>query len=290
MAWYSTVAERGRELVQAASRLRAGSDHWEPAALFFSVPDVNCHAPVLFCDGKRMYHFVNQGLVGWDSACLLLRTSDDSGATWSKPRIIVPRDHEAPQSQPCSALLGKGGEIVLASDGDSHKTERLVVSKDGGKTWVVSKGDMREANGGKTVVHPAVFQRDDGEIVAFLRGPHPMPMMTTKDLGTTWTVSESPFPGLSGGMKPSVLKLASGAVLLVSIDSRKQLVGGGTFAALSLDGGKTWPHVRPVEGVGGYMALAQAPNGVIYLAGSRLGVVAFNEAWLREGKPLAAEK
>jgi hypothetical protein len=66
--------------------------------------------------------------------------------------------------------------------------------------------------------------------------------------------------------------------------------GGGTFAALSPDGGKTWPHVRKVEGVGGYLALAQAPNGVVYLAGSRLGCAAFNEAWLREGKALPGGK
>src|SRR5262249_52758254 len=56
MAWYSTVTEPGREMVQAASRLRAGSDKWEPASLFFSIPDVNCHAPVLMSDGKRLYH------------------------------------------------------------------------------------------------------------------------------------------------------------------------------------------------------------------------------------------
>jgi hypothetical protein len=87
-------------------------------------------------------------------------------------------------------------------------------------------------------------------------------------------------------MKAAVLRLASGAVLLCSIDTTKKLLGGGTFVALSLDDGKTWAHVRRVEGVGGYMALAQAPNGVIYLTGTRLGVVAFNEAWLRQGKAL----
>jgi len=50
--WYTTVREPGRELAQAASRLRAGSDRWDPASLFFDVPDVNDHAPVLLGDGK----------------------------------------------------------------------------------------------------------------------------------------------------------------------------------------------------------------------------------------------
>jgi hypothetical protein len=36
------------------------------------------------------------------------------------------------------------------------------------------------------------------------------------------------------------------------------------------------------------MSLALAPDGVIYLFGTRMGCAAFNEAWLREGKPLGA--
>jgi hypothetical protein len=37
-------------------------------------------------------------------------------------------------------------------------------------------------------------------------------------------------------------------------------------------------------GVGGYLSSAQAANGVIYVFGTRMTCVAFNEAWLREGK------
>ena len=72
---------------------------------------------------------------------------------------------------------------------------------------------------------------------------------------------------------------------MCSQDSKKTLIdGGGTYAALSLDDGKTWPHVRKVDGVAGYMSVAQAPNGVIYLFGTRMGCAAFNETWLRKGK------
>ena len=78
--------------------------------------------------------------------------------------------------------------------------------------------------------------------------------------------------------------MSSGAILLLSFDQKKTVVGGGIFAALSLDEGKTWPQVRKVEGVTGYMSVAQAPNGVIYGFGTRMSCVAFNEAWLKEGK------
>jgi sulfatase modifying factor 1 len=283
-AWYTTVQEPGRECSQGVSRLRAGSDAWEPVWSFLTVPDVNCHAPVLFCDGERIYHFLTQSLGGWDDAAEAMRFSADNGATWSRPRIILPRTDPDALSQPCSCIKTKDGALVLACDGDLHKDERFLVSKDDGTRWAVARGDMRKSAGGRYVIHPAIFQRGDGAILAYLRGPSPMPVAVTKDTGDSFTVEDTQFPGLASGMKAAVLKLRSGAVLLCSIDRDRKLVGGGTFAALSTDDGKTWPHVRKVEGAGGYMALAQAPNGVIYLVGTRLGVVAFNEAWVKENR------
>ena len=49
------------------------------------------------------------------------------------------------------------------------------------------------------------------------------------------------------------------------------------------------PHAVDAP-VGGYMSVDQAPNGVIYLIGSRLNFAACNEAWVREGKPWKAKK
>ncbi len=216
----------------------------------------------------------------------MMRYSDDSGATWSKPRIVLPREDPDSLSQPCSAFVAKDGTIVVACDGQVHKDEKLMLSADKGKTWRVAKGDMRKSAGGRYVIHPAVFQRNDGAILSYLRGPHPMPVLISKDMGDSWEVRESPFPGIGGGQKSAVLRLASGAVLMLTADTRK-LFAGGTLAALSLDEGKTWPHARKVDApVGGYMSLAQGPDGVIYLVGSRLNMAACNEAWLREGKPL----
>jgi len=286
--WYSTVSESGRECAQAACRLRAGSAAWDAPSYFFGVADCNAHAPVLLSDGKRLYHFFTQSLAGWDDAAECLRTSDDSGATWSKPRVILTREDPLRMSQPCSAFVAQDGKLVLAVDGDyGHRDERVMTSADGGQTWKVALGDLRKA-AGKYAIHPAAVQRRDGAYLAFLRGPHPMPAFASTDEGKTWEPVATPFPGISVGQKAAALKLASGALLLCSADSKKQVIGGGTFAALSLDDGKTWPHVRKVEGPGGYMSAAQAPNGVIYLLGTGPRSVAFNEAWLKEGKPVPA--
>lgn len=282
-AWYTCVGESDRQLAQAASRLRAGSDTWEPASLFFGVPDINCHAPVLLRDGERIYHFCTQSLHGWDYASNIMRYSDDSGATWSKPQIILPRTDPDALSQPCSAFVAADGTLVLACDGDRHQDERLMLSPDRGKTWRVAKGDMRKAVG-KYAIHPAIVPRKDGAILSFLRGPDPMPLLISTDRGDSWQVTDSPFGGIGVGQKACALRLASGAIALLTFDRHKQL-GGGAMIALSLDEGKTWPHARKVEApVSGYMSLDQADDGTIYLIGSRMNFAACNEAWIRQGK------
>ncbi len=143
---------------------------------------------------------------------------------------------------------------------------------------------MRKSMGDKYVIHPTIFERNDGSIVTYLRGPNPMPALISKDLGDSFALEATPFPGIGTGNKAAVLKLASGAILMCSIDRTKKLIGSETFAALSLDDGKTWPHRRIIEGVDGYLAAAQSPNGIIYLAGTKLRVVAFNEEWVKSGK------
>jgi len=62
--------------------------------------------------------------------------------------------------------------------------------------------------------------------------------------------------------------------------------GSSVFAALSDDDGSTWKHHRNLDGVGGYMAMTQSPDGMMHVFGTRMGAVTFNEAWLREGKAL----
>jgi len=147
----------------------------------------------------------------------------------------------------------------------------------------VAKGDLRKTSG-KNVLHPAIVPRADGAVLAFLRGADPMPLLVSADRGETWEPQELPFPGISVGQKAAALRLSSGSLLLVSFDDKRKQFGGGTFAALSPDDGKTWPHVCRVDGVTGYLAAAQNPTGVITVFGSRMTCVSFNEAWVKAGK------
>jgi hypothetical protein len=151
----------------------------------------------------------------------------------------------------------------------------------------VAKGNLQQQRFGGRGIHPAIAPRADGAVLAFLRGPDPMPLLASPDLGETWEPLGTALPGINVGQKAAALRLASGALLLVSLDSRKQVMeGGGTYAALSLDDGKSWAHVRKVEGATGYLSAAQGPDGAIHVVGSRMGAASFSEAWLREGPAL----
>jgi formylglycine-generating enzyme required for sulfatase activity len=292
--WYTTKSESGRELSQAASRLTAGTNlwgtgewgtgQWQPASLFFDVPDVNDHAPVLLSHEGRIYHFASQSLRGWDETSNVLRTSDDNGATWSAPRIIARREGPHNLSQACSAFVA-GGTIFLAVDGNGHRTESLLVGSELGKTWSLAAGDLRAAMDDKYAIHPAIAPGKDGSIIAFLRGPDPMPRLVSGDRGESWSACDTPLGGISVGQKAAVLRLESGELLLCANDTRKPPITGerGTLAALSDDDGATWQHVRSLPGVGGYLSAAQAPNGIIYVIGSRMSCAAFNLAWIKEG-------
>jgi len=85
--WFSCGDEGGNELAVIASRLRRGATEWEEASPFWDGPDINDHGPKLWFDGDRTLFFFAQG-----TSANVVRTSTDSGATWSKGRVVQPMD------------------------------------------------------------------------------------------------------------------------------------------------------------------------------------------------------
>lgn len=115
-----------------------------------------------------------------------------------------------------------------------------------------------------------------------------MPRWESTGEGKTWTkAAPTPFPPAGIGNKLKVLTLKSGSTLLVTADRFRPTLSGGKFGcavvALSLDDGKTWPHVRSLP-FGGGLSAAQNLDGLIYVFGGRRNVVAFNEAWVKQGR------
>ena len=272
--WYSCRTERGRELTILASRLRYGSQQWEPPSVFWNAPDRNDHAPAFWYDGRKtIYHFNGLSAVGtWGNLALVMRTSDDCGATWSKARLIGP-EHGRRHQPVESVFQTREGFIILPCDagpGGSGGTA-IHISRDGGKTWVDpgegQPGPKFEAGAtGAWVagIHAGVVQLKDGSLLAFGRGNNidgRMPESISKDMGKTWTYSVSEFPPIGGGQRLILRRLQEGPILFVSFTDQKKgmtirdaagkgLTVFGLFSALSFDEGKTWPLKRLITAGG----------------------------------------
>ncbi len=262
-----------------ASRLRAGSDEWEPADVFFKAPDRNMTGSALLnLEGEgRLLHF--NGLEaggGWANLALVLRTSDDNGATW-RTRIIQP-EHQRRNQVISGTLRLKDGTLVQPCDAtwSGEGGTAIHVSRDGGQTWFdpgAGRPQPRFAAGlsGGTIagIHAGVVELGDGRLMAFGRGDTidgRMPMSISADLGRNWTYSAGPFTPISTGQRLVLARLREGPLLCCSFtdppnaktpkgmtvldaDGKERTVFG-LFAAVSEDDGRTWPYRRLVSDEG----------------------------------------
>ena len=272
-AWYSCVTERGRELTVAASRLRFGESTWGTAEPFWGPPDRNNHATCLWRnENGRIYHFNGLSAAAtWGPLALVMRYSDDNGATWSKPRFISP-EHQLRNMPIASVFRRKDGSILLACDAVSggNGGTAIWISEDDGETWS-DPGEAQpipefadgKSGGWIAGIHAAVVELTDGRLMAYGRGDTingRMPKSVSEDGGKTWHYSASPFPPVSGGQRCVFLRLREGPILLASFTgsrktqetmpivdaSGKERYVTGLFTALSYNDGDTWENIRLV--------------------------------------------
>ncbi|WP_205508995.1 SUMF1/EgtB/PvdO family nonheme iron enzyme [Longitalea arenae] len=274
-AWFSTNAESGREMVILASRLRAGQKNWDTASLFFCVPDRNTTGTSLLYDQKgTLYHINGLEAAGdWQNLAMVMRTSTNNGAGWSKPVLIAP-EHAKRHQVIAGSLITKQGWLVQLCDADpsSRGGTAVHISKDKGAHWstpytlAVTPQYENGAVGGLIAgIHAGMVPLKDGRWLAFGRNDNiksdslgdRMPMSISNDAGATWSYAPSIFPPISSGQRLVLRRLNEGPLLLVSFthcpgksgvegmdftrSNGEVYKGYGMYAALSYDEGKTWP-------------------------------------------------
>ncbi|MHC4647376.1 MAG: SUMF1/EgtB/PvdO family nonheme iron enzyme [Planctomycetota bacterium] len=265
--WYSTTSEKGRNLMVAASRLRHGSQHWEPASPFWDAPDRNDHGNSLLWDKRdnTMYHFNGLSAAGtWANLALLMRTSTDNGVTWSKARIIHPI-HGFRNQVIQGPFITREGYIIVTCDAvpGGGGGSAIHISRDGGKTWRdpgEGRPEPKFAAGSTGAwiagIHTGCTQLNDGSLLAFGRGDSiegRMPQSISTDMGENWTYSASDFPPIGGAQRLVLLRLREGPLFFASLagDGMTLVDAAGQFrqvkglyGAVSFDEGKTWPARR----------------------------------------------
>ena len=263
---------------------------------------------------KVSSHFTEDGAPKWENQGLILLKPDDfrdEAATVLdqlvaklpepirqpiEPKVAVAKQRLGDKLyqrlgwQPrCKPTVLKSGRILLPLYTDTFSISIMAISDDAGATWFASKPLLGFGN-----IQPAVLQRTDGTLVAYMRENGPLKKIRvaeSQDEGMNWgAVGVADFPNPGSGVDG--VRLANGHWLLVYNDT----VRGRNSLAVSLsdDEGRTWKWTRHLEkhddGSYHYPAIIQGSDGTIHAIysyfvadGKTMKHAAFNEAWIMAG-------
>lgn len=189
----------------------------------------------------------------------------------------------------CKPTVLRSGRIVLPLYSDAYSVSIMALSDDAGQTWFASRPLAGFGN-----IQPAVLQRKDGSLVAYMRENGPIERIRvaeSRDDGMTWGPVGA-LDLLNPGSGLDAVRLANGHWLLIyndTIKGRHQLA-----VSLSDDEGKTWKWTRHLEkqpaGQFHYPAIIQTRDGLLHAVysyfvegGKSMKHAAFDEGWIRAG-------
>lgn len=277
--WYNTLRESGRELKILAARKRFGKEAWDTASVFIDIPDRNEHGTVVWSNGRdSLFHFFGLTAANtWQQLALVMRYSLDNGATWSAPRFIDPKRRF--QNQVIASMIrGSDGVLRFTADATPASWGGSVVwmSADGGRSWTKPADGrptpvFREGDSGAWIagIHAPIAEPEPGRLLAFGRGDDiegTMPMSVSTDGGLTWTYNRSSFPAIGSGQRATMQRMPDGTIIFASFarhmtcmdDSGRERNVSGLYAALSTDGGRSFPHIRPLTNGDGQTKMLDA--------------------------------
>jgi len=183
------------------------------------------------------------------------------------------------------------GRILLPLYSDGFNLSLIAISDDEGESWTPSLPIVGYGN-----IQPAIVQKKDGSLVAFMRdngdSPGKILISTSIDDGYSWTVAEKsdiPNPGTS----VDAIKLKNGNWVMVYNDLESDRYS--VAVSLSDDEGKTWKWTKRLErddskkGSFSYPSVIQTKDGLIHASYSyRIGedkktikVVTFSSEWVK---------
>ncbi len=287
-AWYSYTGPHELDGSALYTARRPLGGRWSEPELHLDRPGGEGN-PVLYAEGDRVWMFQAVVPHRWSSARVELQRSDDRGRTWTAPQVVSDRVGSNVRFPP---VRTRDGTLLLPAYDELVRQSLFYESLDGEnwrlRSWI--RTDEPQANG-----QPSIARLSDGRLLAVMRnfGAGWLWVAASDDDGRSW--SRPVDARLAHPNAPAaLLGLGGDRLLLVFNDSPSERIR--LTAALSADGGRSWPHRRVLaEGPGpvAYPAAARSPDGMIHVLWSqqRLTIrhAAFNEAWMVAEGPAEGE-
>jgi predicted neuraminidase len=297
LAYYGGAGEYAMATVVYGTRKKHGEPAWSDPIVIASNPFRSLGNPVIWQapGGIVWLFYVTRFGETWSTSRIKGKISRDGAKTWSESFVLGWVEGTMVRNVP---IVLKNGDYLLPvyheTGADTEftgqdTTSRLLRLKKGTTEWVES-GVIRSDKGN---LQPGVVQITEDRLIAFCRRAGDYEPTTkgwivyseSNDGGHTWSKGvDSKFPNPNSAIE--LKKLASGNLLLIYNDS----MSGRTplAAALSTDGGKTWPHKRNIAdgpGAFSYPTAVQTKDGkihVVFTSDGRTTIrhAVFEEAWL----------
>ena len=286
-AFYAGTREGAPDVGILTARLRDDLDGWQEVAAVVDTPGKSEGNPVLHVDdyGHVWLFYVTQQEPGWDHVLMYAMKSEDEGRTWELPRQVPGEMGWMTKNKP---IRIPSGRTLLPCYDERVWRGFCLISDDECFTWRPSGWMAGEVE----VIQPTLLRRPDGSILALLRSGPPadrpdlrlIQRSVSTDDGETWSPCEpTDLPNPNSGT--DLVGLDDGGAVLLFNDTPQ----GRTplTAALSTDGGETWPtrrHLETEPGEYSYPAVIQACSGRIHgvytWRRTHMKHVSFSENWL----------
>jgi predicted neuraminidase len=301
IAYHGGSGEYDDDTAVWATRLKAGQTKWSAPKVIADTPFHGDGNPVVWQGpGGIVWLFwvVRYGKT-WSDSRIHCKVSRDGALTWSDPFVLAFEPGMMVRNRPI--VLADGDYLLPVYHEKGH--DREVVSADSTSLFLRYHPKTRQWTPTPPIrsrlgnIQPAVAQLTEERLLCYCRrggGYDGRPdgylvFSESRDGGKTWAPGkDSSFPNPNAAV--DFLKLKSGNLLLVYNDSMKDRTP--LTAALSTDGGRTFPYRRNVvEGPGdfAYPYAVQTRDGKVHLVFTShertvINRAVFEERWLLDPK------
>ncbi len=279
LVYYGGSGEYGDDTWVRGSRLVKGSNHWTRPAIIADTPFRSDGNAVIWQapDGIVWLFYVNRYGPTWSNSRIKFKISRNGARTWSDPDMLSFEEGTMVRGRP---IVLNNGDYLLPAYRETGNNPEFVGPdtasyfyrmKKGSHEWVATK--LIHSRFGN--LQPSVVQITDDYLIAYSRrgggyGPKDNGRLVrseSHDGGFTWSpgkVSQFPNPNAA----TDFIKLRNGHLLLVYNDNANSTRMPLT-AAISIDGGKTFPYQRNIVNKPGdsaaYPTAIQTSDGKIHV-------------------------